>query len=78
MNTDTRRQQRAAVEFYIAVVEAIKDAGKDGIPSGHLYATLSSFLTLEQYETVLHNLKVMGLVVENNNVLTASDTLATA
>ena len=45
-----------AIYVMQAIYDAIKEAGEDGIPSGHLYAILSGKLNLETYQLIIDSL----------------------
>lgn len=51
--------------------DCIKDAGEQGISSGHLYSMLMGRLSLDTYTTILLILKGSGKVRESNNILTS-------
>ena len=55
------------IKIVKAVAAAIKDLGN--VPSGHLYAQLMAYLTLDQYNTVIGFLKKEGLVREDHHEL---------
>lgn len=60
-----------AVKVATVVFAAIKEAGKDGIISGHLYAALmGQGITLNSYNMLLDILKEGKLIKERNHVLT--------
>ena len=61
-STVTPDQVKAALRVIRLVADAIRDLGS--VPSGHLYATLMSHLSLESYQHVIGTLKHAGLVEE--------------
>ena len=54
------------VEAYFRNVRALADAIRElgEIPSGHLYARVMGFMTLEVYQSMIENLKAAGVVRE--------------
>lgn len=52
----------------IAIAEAIRELKE--IPSGHLYARVSQYITLDAYNSIISALKTAGLVKEQNFLLT--------
>jgi hypothetical protein len=65
---DVKKQARAVLAAVRALIDAVRDAGPGGIPSGALYAALMGVLTLEQYERLL-GLAVGSGVIESKNHL---------
>ena len=63
----TEQEKQAAVQMLKAVAEAIRELGR--VPSGHLYAQLMGFLSLDQYTKAIDILKQMGLVEEKYHEL---------
>ena len=56
-----------------AVVETIHAAGPAGIPSGHIYAGLTSHgCTLDQWEAMETALVMVGRIRKRGDVLTAA------
>lgn len=71
MGEVSRERVRAAVQFVAALGEAIRAAGTDGIPSGHLYAlVMSTGRSLADYEGAIGVLKRAGVVEERAHLLT--------
>ncbi len=66
----TRAQLAAGLNMLLAVAEAIRAAGKDGIPNGHLYVMLIGRVDANGYEAMIRTLKNAGLVTERANLLT--------
>ena len=56
----TKEKIQATIEAVRAVADAIKELGT--VPSGHLYARLMGFCTLEQYQKLIDILVNAGLV----------------
>lgn len=66
----TMTQQQAAAWLVIAAIrDAIREAGPNGVPSGHLYAALSGRLSLDVYTEIIHVLKSTRVVTESGHVL---------
>lgn len=61
---------KQAIQVAHIVGSAIMAAGKDGIPSGHLYAMLMGKVSLEAYQGCVNLLKRERIVSESNHVLT--------
>ena len=61
-------QQRATLEVVRTVADAIRDLG--AVPSGHLYARMMGYVSLETYTSIIDVLKQAGLVSERNYLLT--------
>jgi len=58
-----------AIQITEAIREAIKDAGQDGIPSGHLYAMLMGFMSLHTYQAVIDILVKTKQITNNSHLL---------
>jgi len=67
-NTPTAEQVTAGIRMAAAVAEAIRDLGS--VPSGHLYARLMEYMSLETYNKIITVLKNANLVEESNHLLT--------
>lgn len=66
--SDDDKVMQAAVQVAKAVYEAIKEFGPDGVPSGHLYAAVSSvFSSLETYESMIDMLVRSRMVRRTSN-----------
>jgi len=66
-----KSQQRSALAAVVAVTEAIREAGSQGIPAGTLYACLmSKGCTLEAYERLERIILNTGLVHKSGDLLT--------
>lgn len=63
----TKEQAHAYVAIVKAIADAIKELGE--VPSGHLYAGVSSRLELGYYQQIIELLKNAGLVEETPNHL---------
>ena len=55
------------------LLETIREAGPNGIPSGHLYAALMGHLSLDSYNAIIGLLKKAGKVKESYYVLTCTE-----
>jgi len=53
-----------------AILEAIKEAGTAGIPSGHLYAILCGRMNLDTYNGIIAMLTNAGKINNQNDLLT--------
>ena len=53
------------------VQEIVTDAGSQGIPSGHLYAMLMTYMDLQTYQTMIGLMVKAGGVTLQNHVLRA-------
>ena len=51
---------------------AIKEAGKQGIPSGHLYAMVMDIMNLETFNSIIDLLIKSGKVTKTGYLLTAT------
>ena len=63
---------QAAVAMAGIINDTIKDAGTDGIPSGHLYAMLMGHINLDNYNSIINVLKKAGKIKESNFLLTSA------
>jgi hypothetical protein len=63
MNNESTKLKALA----LVVAEAIRELGT--VPSGHLYARLMGFFSIEQYAQLIDLLKAAGLVREQNHLL---------
>lgn len=72
--TPTKQEISKAIGAYLDAVktmaEAIRTAGPDGMPSGHLYAYVCGAVDLPTYNRMIDTLKGAKLVAERNHVLT--------
>ena len=55
-----------------ATNEAIKEAGKDGIPEGHLYSAVCDMMSLETFSSIINLLIKSGKVTKTGYLLTAT------
>lgn len=60
--------EQAALEIIKTVAEAIRELGS--VPSGHLYARVMGYLSLDAYTRIVETLKRTGLVEEHGHLLT--------
>lgn len=72
MNNDVKVKQ-AAIDIAKAVYEVIVAHGRDGIPSGHLYAQVMDHMPLEAYEGCIRLLERAGLIRNERHLLTATE-----
>ncbi len=63
--------KNAVIMIASAILDAIKDSGSRGIPSGHLYVMLMGTLSLEQYQAIVDGLKDAKRIRIENHVLYA-------
>ena len=70
--TYTQEQTNAALLLVRSMADAVKEAGPEGIPSGHLYAMMTGYgCGLSAYAGALKILKGAGVVAESaGNLLT--------
>lgn len=66
-----RAQVKALKALSDIILEAIKEAGPVGIPSGHLYAMLIDKISLDVYTMIISILKQGGRITESGYVLKA-------
>jgi hypothetical protein len=50
------------------LLDAIKELGS--VPNGYLYANVSAYMNLREYDRIIAALKDNGLIKEENHVLT--------
>jgi hypothetical protein len=68
MTTQTpTKEAQAVIQVIFAVRDAIKELKE--VPSGHLYASLMSKMSLESYMQIIDLLKKSGKVTESGNLL---------
>jgi hypothetical protein len=65
----TKEEVQSVLQVVLAVADAIKEFGPEGVPSGHLYAHLMSKLNITVYTAIIEQLKSAGLVRESGHVL---------
>lgn len=63
-------QLAAFLTFVRLIGQAVSEAGKQGIPSGHLYAVLMGKITREAYQSIIDLMKRQNLINETGNLLT--------
>lgn len=61
-------QEKAALETVLAIAETIRDLKE--VPSGHLFARVMAYMSLEEYKAVIALLVKHGVVKEENHLLT--------
>lgn len=59
-------------EAYVEVVKSIADVIRElkAVPSGHLYARVADYMTLNTYQQIIETLKSIGVVEEKHHLLT--------
>ena len=65
----TKEEIQSVLQVVLAVADAIKEFGPQGVPYGHLYAALISKINLTVYTAIIEQLKSAGLVRESGHVL---------
>ena len=63
----TKQEIEATLQTVKAIAEAIRDLGT--VPSGHLYARVMGFMSLDQYNQIIGILKRQGLITESYHEL---------
>lgn len=66
------KEKRVMLAMLAAIVGAIADLEPQGVPSGHLYATLMvgfPNITLNAYHSITDSLKGLGLITETSHLL---------
>ncbi len=67
----TTEQVKAIHQLLDVVMDTIRDAGKEGVPSGHLYAALMVIgMSYQTYTEMVDTLVTVGKVRCRNHVLT--------
>lgn len=67
----TEKRVEKALQVAHILLDAIKEAGNEGIPSGHLYAACMQFMSLDMFQAYISMLKRAGRVTEQNYILKA-------
>jgi len=71
MTVDQRIQQAIRVTI-VAIMDAVDEAGDDGVPSGSAYAILNSFgMNLDTYNAILSEMEKIKLITVKDNVIMA-------
>ena len=68
MTTTNEVETKKALAIAMTLADAIRELGE--IPSGHLYARVMGYMSLDVYTAIIRALKGAGLVEETNNLLT--------
>jgi hypothetical protein len=63
----SKAELTAGIESIKAIAEAIRDL--ESVPSGHLYARLMTFMSLESYEKVIDMLVRAAVIRKENDLL---------
>ena len=66
-----QKKAAAAIEILKALASTIHESGPQGVPSGHLYASIMGTLDLQAYQRAIDILVRQGLVRESGHVLTS-------
>jgi hypothetical protein len=67
----TKEKKEIALAVISLIHDCIRDAGEQGIPSGHLYSMLIEKISLDTYQGVISVLLKAGKVRESNFILTS-------
>jgi predicted transcriptional regulator len=67
------KKAQILLTIIVGILEAIEVAGKQGAPSGVLYAASMSLLSLENFTTIVDSLKRKGYVTESNHLLVLTE-----
>ena len=72
MTTNAVKNQTDTKEAVRQIVLAVSDAIKElkGVPSGHLYARLMGFMSLDTYNTIVSVLESAGKIKVKNHFIT--------
>lgn len=62
-----KQQIDAVLQTVRAIIDAVKEAGPIGIPSGNIYAVLMGAMTLEQYERLLKLALDSGVIQQDSS-----------
>ena len=61
---------RAVMTLIVDMIEdAIKEAGEDGIPSGHLYAMLCGMMHVDTFNSFIDHLEKEGKITNKGHLL---------
>lgn len=60
----TKQDIIAAIQKTKIIADAVKEAGTDGIPSGHLYAIVMSAYSLSEFQQIIDLLKRNNIIQE--------------
>jgi len=63
-----KEQVKAAIEVVLAIANAIRELRE--VPSGQLYAQLMGYLSLDQYQVIINNLKQAKLIKVESHLIT--------
>jgi len=73
MKENTENTQAVAKQYLrtlsLILYDAIREAGDQGIPSGHLYAMLSDKLNLTTYQVIIRALTEASWIENKNHLL---------
>jgi len=65
----TTRQKDTIRGVVLALHEAIQGAGKNGIPSGELYAMCMGHMSLELYQSLIQGMVEAGVITNKGHLL---------
>jgi len=71
MEAGGKNKRGTALILVTVIYEAIKEAGSEGIPSGHLYSMIMDKVSLEIYQEIISVLKDVGKITDSHHLLTA-------
>jgi hypothetical protein len=60
---------KQALDKIRVIGDAVKTAGKEGIPSGHLYAMVMDKYSLQEYQMIVNSLTNACVIENKNNLL---------
>lgn len=63
----TAQEATKALDIVATLAEAIREL--KSVPNGHLYALVTPYMSLDQYNGILATLKRANLIEETNHVL---------
>lgn len=66
------REEKKFIAQSLAILEAVVESGDRGLPSGHLYASIMSLMSFEEYNRVICFLLDNGFITQNNWLLKAT------
>lgn len=62
-----RSEGPAAIRIVAAIADAVQEAGS--VPSGHLYARLMGYMSVETFDSIISNIAATGLIRRDGNHL---------
>jgi hypothetical protein len=70
---NTMSKHNAIMAALNAIVDAVKESGKQGLPSDHLYALVMAHMSLDTYQQVIAALVKAGKIDQRGQVLFAAN-----